>query len=415
MSITWNLIWEAHPDVFVVRNWKEYTDDKKKANRLPMQFAYFMGGETTLRVGIIASPSVSNEAEFLLAGLLWGNRLSNGAKTVIYYVAPNFSTSFLTGLAKIGGTIFARAVYWREKLTPSLYPIPEKQPSNQLRYSLGEERPDWKRWGAGLNPVVRQQLTSVNSFFSNLATRKVRIEIKTQSISFLWGYFEIAEMRRKGKKFELNTKVKWLKKGEQMVKWQKQGWVDSSGSLNPEFCTAILSILDYLESLEQAGKLSTQELLALLLHQGDGILKSLWGAPWSWPWLPKERGESPVMELEGWYYFQGSGQLSVVCPIFEKPLTKAAQSILLASVLEKSTLLAYVKNDQGDPLVWDGRVHWLTAPGKQEELRRWYCWLSDVEKFPIWTLPEDWREKGIYELNCQSTLINNSFMQKGYS
>lgn len=203
MSITWNMIWEAHPDAFIVKNLKEYPDDKKKASRLPAQFAYFMGGETTLRVGIIASSSVPREEEFLLAGLLWGNRLSNGAKTVIYYVAPNFSTSFLTGLTKIGGTIFARAVYWREKLSPSLYPIPEKQTSNQPRYVLGEERPDWKRWAEGLNPVVRQQLTTVRSFFSHLAARRVRIEIKPQSISFLWGHFEIAEVRRKGKKFEL--------------------------------------------------------------------------------------------------------------------------------------------------------------------------------------------------------------------
>lgn len=415
MSITWNMIWEAHPDVFIARNWKECPDDKKKACRLPMQYAYFMGGETTLRVGIIACSSVQHEEEFLLAGLLWGNRLSNGAKTVIYYVAPNFSTSFLTGLTKIGGTIFARAVYWREKLSPSLYPIPEKQPINQPHYTLGEERPDWKRWGEGLNPVVRQQLTTVNSFFSHLAARRVRIVIKTQSISFLWGNLEIAEVRRKGKKFELSTKVKWLKKGDQMVKWHKQGWVDASGSLNPDFCTAILSILDYLESLEQECKLRTQDLLALLLHQGDGVLKSLWGRPWPWPWLPKDRGESSVMELDEWYFYQGNGQLSVVCPIFEKPLTKAAHSILLASVLERSMLLKVAKDDQGKPLVWDGCVHWLTTIGKEEELRRWYCWLSNVDKFPIWTLPENWQDKGIYELNCQSSLSNHSLMQKGYS
>lgn len=413
MSITWNIIWEAHPDVFIVKNWKEYPDDKKKASRLPTQFAYFMGGETTLRVGIIASSTIPREEEFLLAGLLWANRLSNGAKTVIYFVAPNFSPSFLTGLAKIGGTIFARAVYWRDKLSPSLYPIPEKQLNNQSHYVLGEERPDWKRWGEGLNPVAQQQLTTVISFFIQLTKRRVRIEIKSQSISFLWGHFEIAEVRRKGKKFELCTKLKWMKKGEH--KWQKQGWVDASGSLNPEFCTAILSMLDYLESLEQEGKLRNHDHLALLLHQGDGILKTLWGSPWSWPWLPKERGESSVIELEEWYFYQGNGQLSVVCPIFEKPLTKAAQSILLASVLERSMLLRYAKDDQGNPLVWDGRVHWLTTLSKKDELQRWYFWLTDVDMFPIWTLPENWQDKGLYELNCQSALLSHSLMQKGYS
>ena len=122
-----------------------------------------------------------------------------------------------------------------------------------------------------------------------------------------------------------------------------------------------------------------------------------------------------VIELEEWYFFQGNGQLSVICPIFEKPLAKAARSILLACVLERSMLLVHAKDEHGDPLEWDCRVHWLTTYGMEEELRRWYCWLNDVDKFPIWTLPEDWRDKGIYELNCQSTFLNHSSMQKGYS
>ena len=414
LSITWNTIWETHPEVFIVRDWKEYPEDKKKASRLPLQYNYFMGGEMTLRVGIIASSSIIREEEFLLAGLLWGHRLSNGAKTVIYYVAPDFSTSFLTGLSKIGGTIDAKAVYWREKLTPSLYPIPEKQHISKPRYALGEERADWKRWGEGLNPVARQQLNTVNDFFSQLACRRVRTVIKHQSINFLWGNFEIAEVRRKGKKFELSSKVKWLKMNDLTSKWQKQGWVDSSGSLNSDFCATILGIIDYLESLEQEGKLRPQDHLALLLHQGEGALKLIWGNPWPWPWLPKDRSESSVMELEEWFYFQGNGQLSVVCPISDKPLLRAARSILLASVLEGSLLLIKAKDNQGNPLVWDGRVHWLTTLGKEEELRRCYCWLNDVDKFPIWTLPENWQENGIYQLNCQSNYLNHSLMQKDY-
>jgi len=413
--MTWNMILEAHPDLFIARNWKEYPEDKKKASRLPPQFAYFMGCETTIRVGIIASSSIVREEEFLLAGVLWGNRLSNGVKTVIYFVSPNFSSAFLNGLSKIGGTISARAVYWREKLTPSLYLIPEEQQCSQTRYALGEERPDCKRWGHGLNPVARQQLMVVNTFFDQLASRRVRMLIKPQYIAFLWGNFEIAEVRRKGKKFELCSKVKWLKANEQILRWQKQGWVDASGSLNSEFYSAIMSILDYLESLEQEGKLRIQDRLALWFHQGDEALDLLWGSPWPWPWLPKDRGENSVIELEEWYYFQGNGQLSVVCPIFEKPLTKATRSIQLAGVLERSLLLVHAENEKGNPLVWDGRVHWLTTYGMEEELRRWYCWLNDVDKFPIWTLPENWRDKGFFELNCQSMLLNHSLMQKEYS
>lgn len=414
MSITWNTIWEAHPDLFIVRNWLECPEDKKKENRLSPLFDYFMGCETTLRVGIIASSSTMHEEEFLLAGVLWGNRLSNGAKTVIYFVAPDFSLAFLNGVSKIGGNISARAVYWREKLTPSLYLIPEDHQGSQSRYPLGEERPDWKHWGQSLNPVAQQQLKIVNTFFDSLSCRRIRIELKPQHIAFLWGNFEIAEVRRKGKKFELNSKVKWLKNNAYILKWQKQGWVDASGSLNSEFCMVILEILDYLESLEKEGQLRTQDLLALRLHQGEGVIKSLWGCPWPWPWLPKERSQNSVLELAGWYFYQGNGQLIVVCPIFEKPLLKASQSILLASVLEKSLLLVWAKDEQGNALVWDGRVYWLTTLGMEEDLRRWYCWLDDTDKFPIWTLPGNWQEKGIYELNCR-TPLNNSLMEKSYS
>lgn len=415
MSITWKKIWEAHSDIFIARNWEECPEDKKKKNRLSPLFAYFMGGETTLRAGIVASSSVMHEVEFFLAGVLWGNRLSNGAKTVIYYVAPDFSPAFLDAVSKIGGNISARAVYWREKLTPSLYLIPEKKQSNPSRYVLGEERPDWKRWGQSLNSVAQQQLGIIKSFFDSLLDRRVRTQIKSQSIAFLWGNFEIAEVRRKGKtKFELKSKVKWLKNNEKIAKWKKLGWVDAAGSLNSEFCTVILKMLDYLESLEKEGKLHAHDLLALWFHQGDGVLKSIWGEPWPWPWLPRGRSENSLLEFEGWYFFQGNGHLSVVCPILEKPHLKVSQSILLSGILEKSQLLVRAKDAQGNSLVWDGRVHWLTTLSLEEDLRRWYCWLNDADKFPLWTLPEDWQEKGVYELNCR-TLLNHSIMQKDYT
>ncbi|WP_088186235.1 hypothetical protein [Desulfosporosinus sp. FKA] len=406
MKITWDTIWEVHPEVFIAQNWVECTEDKKKANRLPAQYSYFMGGETTLRVGIVACSSISREEEFLLAGVLWGNRLSNGAKTIIYFVAPDFSMAFLKSITKIGGSITARAVYWREKLTPSLYLIPEERQNIRLRYTIGEERPDWKRWAQGLNPVARQQLMIVNKFFIDLSSQRIRTEFKQQHIAFLWGNFEIAEVRRIGKKFELSSRVKWLKDQDLCLKWQKQGWVDASGSLNSEFSSSIYSILNYLENLEAERKLRSQDLLALWLHQGDGVLKSLWGSPWPWPWLPKERSENSVSELEQWYFFQGNGQLSVVCPIFEKPLMKASKSIILSSVLDNSSLLENAKDEQGNLLVWDGRIHWLTTPGMEDELRRWYCWIKNIDDFPIWTLPDNWKEKGIYELNNRAPLFN---------
>lgn len=411
--MTWNDIWQSHPSVFVAQNWLEYSEDKKKQSRLPLHFNYFSSGDMTLRVGIIATETILKEEEFFLAGLLWGNRLSNGAKTLIYYVAPDFSQAFISGLSKIGGNISARAVYWREKLTPSLYLIPEDQQKNCVVHELGEKRPDIKRWGQSLNPVTQQQLIVVNDFFSQLAERRVRIAFKSQHIDFLWGNYEIAEVRLKGKKFELNSKAKWLKQKDQMLQFHKQGWVDASGALNNEFCATIYRILDYLELLEREGKIRQIDSLSLWLNKGDGVLKSLWGSPWICPWLPKERGVTILNELEEWHFFQGNGQLSIICPIFEKSLMKSSRSILLSSVLERSPLVTQARSDKGQSLIWDGRVNWLTTVGLEGELQRWNYWLKNVDEFPIWTLPENWQEQGINQLNCRSSSLKQKLMQNG--
>ena len=196
-----------------------------------------MAGETALRAGIIASSTVTHEEDLLLAGMLLGNRLSNGAKTVIYYIAPDFSPAFLHTITKIGGNLSVRAVYWREKLKPSLYLIPDQNTQRTLiSASLAEERPNWDSWGKGLNPVTRQQLKVVQVFFESLAVRRIKVEFKPQTIIFLWGNIEIAEVKRKGKKFELMTKTKWEKDHNQVTKWLKPGWVDAFGKLNAEFC-----------------------------------------------------------------------------------------------------------------------------------------------------------------------------------
>lgn len=412
MNSTWQEIWNAHPDVFIIRDWQECSAEKVKTWRLPSKFSYFMGGETSLRVGIIASPTVFREEEFLLAGVLLGNRLSNGAKTVLYFVAPNFSPFFLQAISKIGGNLSARAVYWREKLNPSLYLIPDSSFSERLtRYSLGEEKPDWKRWGQGLNPVARQQLDIVKEYFDGLVNRKVREELKPQMITFYWGSFEIAEIYRKGKKFELECRIKWEKNAEKALQWRKAGWVDASGSLNSDFCTTLLNILEHLENMEKDRKMRPNDLLRVWLHHGGGILTSLWGNPWHWPWLPKERSESCVTELNQWFYFQCNGQISVVCPILEKPLSEASHSIILASVLEKSYLLTRAKGNGGEYLQWDGRVHWLTISNWEEDLRKWHCWLKIPEQFPIWVLPENWQEQGLNEITCRNTRSDVSAMR----
>ncbi len=397
----WQEVWEHHVDIFITKEWQECSIEKRKDWRLPAQFCYFSGGETALRVGIVVSESMPTEDEFLLAGMLWANRLSNGARTVIYFIAPDFSPFFLHSLSKIGGVIVARAIYWRERLTPSLYLIPENTVGSSMKYTLGEVRPNWLKWRQELNPVAQQQLTVIESFFDNLSERHVRTEIKPQTISFMWGNIEIAEIKRKGKKFELVTKSKWEKDLEKSRQFQRQGWVDTSGALNSEFCTTVFNIICSLEAKERNDELKARERLSLWLHHGGGVISTLWGTSREWPWLPKDRGESWVHDLGQWFYFEGGGQLSVVCPILEKPLNNASQATLLTSVLERSQLLSIGKTKPIDS-VWDSKIHWLTLRSMEADLRLWLSWLREPEQFRIWTLPDDWQKQGLNELACRS-------------
>lgn len=406
MSIFWNAILESHRDIFVARNWQECSVENKKRWKLPAKFSYFMAGETALRAGIIACTTVIHEENFLLAGILFGNRLSNGAKTVIYYIAPDFSPAFLHTITKIGGNFSIRAIYWREKLSPSLYLIPDKNTQRNISTStFAEKKPNWESWGISLNPVTRQQLKVVQVFFESLKRYRIRVEFKHQTIAFLWGNFEIAEVKRKGKKFELITKTKWEKDQNKAAQWIKAGWVDAYGNLNAEFCNSILSIIDSFEVLEKERNMNDRDLLSLWLNNGGGVSSSIWGSVWNWPWLPKERGEGWVNELNHLYYFQGNGQISIICPILERPMLEACQSILLTSVLEISHLLGQAKGYNGEHLEWDKKIHWLVLPELEENLRLWHSWLKVPEQFQIWSLPVNWRTQGLYEMTSETVHV----------
>lgn len=399
VATDWNKVWDNHPEVFVAHNWQECPEEKRKAWRLPSQFSFYMGGETALRVGIIASNSIPREEDFLLSGICYGQRLSNGAKTIVYFVAPDFSPPFLHVLSKISGNISVRAVYWRERLRPSLYLIPEgNMHASVIREQLGEERPDWNKWARTLNPVARQQLAVVKDYFTSLGSRRIRADIRSQHISLVWGNTEIAEVRRKGKKFELNTKTRWERSQELANSWQKAGWVNVDDSIDPEFCHAIEEMLAYLERMEREGGLRQRDRLALILRSGTGVIQTQWGSPWTWPWMARDRGESWISDLGQWYYFEQEDRLNVICPIWERPLAEAGKSILLTSVLERSRLLWTAKGAKGQKLNWDGRVHWLTLPSLVEELKRWHCWLKQPMQFPIWSAREDWENTGFEEV-----------------
>jgi hypothetical protein len=406
VSVSWNAVLESHRDIFVARNWQECSEENRKRWKLPTKFSYFMAGETALRAGIIACTTVIHEENFLLAGILFANRLSNGAKTIIYYIAPDFSPAFLHTINKVGGNFSLRAVYWRKKLSPSLYLIPDKNNQRPISTSaFAEKRPDWESWGKNLNPVTRQQLMVVQAFFESLRSCRIRVEFKHQTIAFFWSNFEIAEVKLKGKKFELMIKTKWEKDQKKAAQWLKAGWVDAYGNLNTEFCNSILSIIDSFEVLERNGNMSNRDLLSLWLNNSEGALSSIWGKVWNWPWLPKERGEGWVNELGQLYYFQGNGQISIVCPILERPMLEACQSILLASVLEISHLLSQAQGQNGEHLEWDKKIHWLALPEFEENLRLWHSWLKSPEQFQIWSLPSNWRTQGLYELTSETSHV----------
>lgn len=99
--------------------------------------------------------------------------------------------------------------------------------------------------------------------------------------------------------------------------------------------------------------------------------------------------------------FSGGGHLSIVCPVLEKPLALASQSLLLSCVLKNSSLLDSPKIKSAN-ITWDGRIIWLTVMSMEEDLRLFQSWLKNPEPFQIWTLPENWQAQGIEQISCRS-------------
>ncbi|MDR3288329.1 MAG: hypothetical protein LBT22_02760 [Peptococcaceae bacterium] len=395
MSIAWQELWKSHANLFLGEAWTRCPPEKVRALRLSAKYAYFMGGDISLRLGIIASAAPPREDDFLMNGILWANGLSNGAKTVLYFVAPDFSPFFLLAIHKIGGNLTAKGIYWREKLDPSLYLVSERR-SDQV-YSLGEKRPHWRQWSLGLDSVAIQQLKNILDFFQQYQNRGIRTRFKQRTIQFYWGNLEIAEIIRRGKKLELTGKGKWDKDQERGQRWKKTGWVDASGQLNQEFQRTMNEMLAVLEGPEFTEHLPPSDKLKLFMMKNEERTRALWGEPWIWPWLPKNRQEFWIADLEDVYYFQHHGNLRVVYPILGRPLPQSSYSLLLTSVLEHSALLKNMGNEAGEALEWNGLVYWLTTPSKKAELSRWQCWLKNPHQFRICTLTDDWESGGAQE------------------
>ena len=396
MKVDWKEIWDANPDIFIVSGWEECLIEKRKGWHLPSQFSYFSAGDMNLRVGIIACEGAYKEEEFLLGGILWGSRLGNGARTVIYFVAQEFSPIFLGALAKLGGTLSAKAVFWREKLTPSLYPVQEKKyPRSSFCAELGELRPQWDFWERHINPVALNHLKVIKRYFEELVKRRVRTVFKKNKIVFCWGNIEIAEVKKKGNKFELTTKIKWTRNKSIARKFLKSGWVDCSGAINEEFRRAINGILELLENMESNGSLDIKDLLAIKLISEGNFAPEFFGKYFELPWIPKKRNH--IFNTGDLYFFSLANQIKVINPILEKPLQRIVITLLALTTLEYSSLsnngfFPYFNNK------WNRKLYLLSQPNLIEELRLCRSWLKEAERYPLILLPANWKTEGLKEL-----------------
>ncbi len=392
MNIKWKELWDANPDIFSVSGWEECPEEVRKGWHLPSQFDYFSAGDISFRVGIIAAQGVYREEDFLLGGILWGGHLGNGSRTLIYYVAKEFSPVFLGAVSQIGGMLFARTVFWREKLTPNLYVLAEKDyDKGFFRLDTGELRPGWEHWQRELNPVAWNHLTVINHYFESLAKRRVRAVSEKNKITYCWGNIQIAEFKKKGNKFELSTKVKWTRNKNIASKFLKLGWVDFSGNLNDEFCRAINGILELLENMEINGSLDSRELLDLKIIYDREFIPQYFGKYLEVPWYPRDF--SDLIESRQLYFFQRDQSIRIIKPVLEKPSLKVVQTLLVFSAFEN-----YTKHHQGFPgypqLEWNHKIFLFCEADYMEELRLCQSWLKQPDNYPLIIMPKEWRTEG---------------------
>lgn len=402
MKIDWKEIWDANPGVFIGSGWEECSEDKKKVWHLSSRFSFYSSGDMNLRLGIIACQGNYKDEEFLLEGIIWGSRLGNGARTVIYYVAQDFSPVFLRAAAMLGGTLTAKAVYWREKLNPSLYPVREKIFS-KTAYDIegGELIAGWDYWEREMNPVALNHLITIKNYFEGLKKRRVRTVFQKNKIVFCWGKIEIAEVKKKSNKFELSTKVRWTRNKNIASKFLKSGWVDCSGMINEEFCRAVNGILELLENMESNGSLDARDLLAIKLINDKEFVPAFFGKHFEFPLVFKEKNDN--LELKNLYYFFDYCQINVVNPVLERPMAKIVNTLLLAAILE--TINIQDKGLPGYPeKKWNQKIYLLSQPVYRDELRLCQSWLKDAEQFPIILLPEDWKTEGLNSLRNSCTI-----------
>jgi len=408
LDITWNDIWKANQDVFIMSGFEECTEEKRKSWRLSSHFSYFSTGDINLRVGIIACRNEYRDEDFLFEGISWGNYIGNGVRTVLYFVAQNFSPVFINAIAKLGGNISAKAVYWREKLTPSLYPVQETEYLNpSLIPDIFLPRPDWSFWQKQLNPVAWNQLQVIKEFFKGLEKRRVRTVFEKNKIIFRWGPFDIAEVTLKNNKFELSSKVKWTRNKNIVAKFLKTGWVDYAGNLNEEFRRSILGIIELLENMEAGRCFDNKDLLALKIITDREFLPKHFGSYLEYPWLIKNR--KSILNNANLFYFFTSSQINVLHPIINKTILKMVQTLLISSFFElwdrKKKTYAESSNRK-----LKHKTVILSTSNLIDELRLCQCWLQDPQCFPIYIIPDDWKTEGLKDTKEMLPLNDAGFI-----
>jgi hypothetical protein len=381
LDTDWRAQWDAHKDLFVASNWLECAQDRQLKWPLPATFKYFSGGDMKLRTGIIVKTRQDQEEEFLKAGLLWAAQLANGARTMMYFVAPQFSESFLKLMENFGGQIKCKALYWRERMTPSLFGATGGGVPAQVKI----EGSDWKTWGRQINPVEASYLKVLQTYFEGLSDTGARIVFKKNKIALCRGILEVAQIKKAGGKLDFQTTAKWLGRAAGEI-YQKAGWVDAERCLNAAFRTATEDLLRLISDQAREDKLDAKETMSLLMWENPAQAGELWGRCAD---LPCVSVDGKVLDFGKIYFMVQEGSdgvqdLNVVLPVLDKPLSRIGTAVWWSGIME--TVMAYLPQYR-----WDGRINCLVASGCQEELRIALEWLRDRESFPCFILDRQWK------------------------
>ncbi|MCL1853725.1 MAG: hypothetical protein FWF88_11965 [Peptococcaceae bacterium] len=385
LEMDWRAQWEAHSDLFIVSNWLERTQDRQAKWPLPAGFRYFSGGDMKLRAGIIVKTREDQEEEFLKAGLLWGAQLANGARTVMYFVAPQFSERFLRLMDVFGGKLMCKAIYWRERMSPSLFVASGGVPDR-----VKIECPDWKFWERQINPVEVSYLKVLRDYFEGLTPLGARIVFKRNKIVLSRGLIEVAQIKKTGGKLEFCSMAKWL--GRVAAEgYQKAGWVDADRCLNAAFRLAVEELLGLVSEKLEKDVLEAKDVMSLLLWENPGQAGEMWGRCLDLPCVFVDN--KPVESNRIYFMAHGDGDaggagvrdLNVVLPILDKPLTRVGEALWWHGLMEG--IVARLPQYR-----WDGRVNCLIAPGCQEEMRIALEWIKDLDAFPCYVLERGWKQ-----------------------